>query len=157
MCAKPHKMLVLPDTRSTRNPEQQGYDCGLIAARCVLKYHGLDSSFADRLIPRPTVGITPDELINAFTLAGCRVAHGQWSLDTIKHARVPFIAYVNATDGIDHYVVVRGVGRNRVYFFDPDDGKKEQTIPVFMSRWHSVGPRNQLIVQGGMLIHERHK
>lgn len=140
-------MLRLPDTRT---PDQQWYDCGLICAYCVLDYYGKDRQFARRLSPTPTSGVSPRDLANVFHLAGLRVAQGAWELRTLRNLQSPLIAYVNASDGIDHYVVIEGAA-SRVHYFDPDTGRRNIPVDQFLARWHSVD-RGRPVTQHGMMI-----
>lgn len=141
-------MIQLSDTRL---PTDNWYDCGKVVARCVLDYYSIDESYSNRIIPTPTSGTSPVVLQQTFQLAGLHVAQGNWTIDVVKRLRDPFIAYINAYDGIDHYVVVRGVQRNRVYVFCPEDGLVSYPLPQFLSRWHSV-TNNLPIKNGGMLV-----
>jgi ABC-type bacteriocin/lantibiotic exporter with double-glycine peptidase domain len=144
-------MIQLTDVREPTI--DNWYDCGKLVCKCVLDYHGIDQSYANRIIPTPTSGTPPIQLEHAFKLAGLLVAQGSWSFETIKRLRDPFIAYINAYDGIDHYVVVRGIQRNRVYVFCPEDGLISYPIPQFLSQWHSV-TGNTPIKNGGMLCQQ---
>jgi Peptidase C39 family len=141
-------MLALPDTRF---PDQQWYDCGLVCAYCVLDYYGASRDYAKRLSPTATSGVSPRELSAVFNLAGLKVAQGAWDIRSLGGFRAPFIAYVNASDGIDHYVVVKGAGWSRVHYFDPDLGMKYASVTKFISMWHSVDA-GKPVKQYGMLI-----
>lgn len=140
-------MIRLPDTRFT---DQQWWDCGLVCAYCVLDYYEKPRDYALRLYPSPTSGVSPTALAHVFQLAGLKVAQGQWDIKTLRGLQSPLIAYVNADDGIDHYVVIEGAA-TRVHYFDPDYGRKNVPIDRFLTMWNSVD-RGRPVTQHGMLI-----
>lgn len=140
-------LLNLPDSRLHTDTE---YDCGLVCVRSVLEYYGKSLSYADRLRPTPTAGTSPTEIVTCLSLAGLKVVQGTWSLDMMRYAGFPVICAVNATDGVDHWVVIRQAAKSRVYYFDPEAGNKSLPSDTFQDRWTSVGPKSRLLSNFGI-------
>jgi ATP-binding cassette, subfamily B, bacterial CvaB/MchF/RaxB len=138
-------LIEIPDARTS---EDNWYDCGLVCTRAVLAFFGKPLDYANRLTPSPTIGTPVRSIIQTLQLSGLLVASGNMSVDILKRASTPIICCVN--DTLDHYVVVRGVARNRVYYFDPASGYTSSPVPKFLANWHSIG--SSLLSQFGIMV-----
>lgn len=141
-------LLDIPDARTDND---KWYDCGKVCARAVLKYYNVDLSYSDRLMPTEKSGTSLGDLALCFELAGRQVCQGTMSLDLLRSIKCPVIL-CTISESIDHYVVYRGIARQRVYVFDPDCGYVSSPISKFLGNWHSVDSCNRPLRQYGMII-----
>jgi len=128
-------LLTLPDIR-----QKDTHDCGEAAVRCVLEFHGITA--AVRLATRPH-GTDPVQIESAFRNLGLGVTAGEMSVDDLRHfcgLNRPVIALVHWPKWSDsHYIVVRGVSRNTVYFHDVLEGPGKTQKADFEAAWHADG------------------
>lgn len=128
-------LLTLPDVRQAAD-----HDCGEAAVRCLLEFHGITA--AVRLATRPH-GTDPVQIESALRNMGFGVTAGEMSTDDLRHycdRGRPVIALVHWPAGSDsHYVVVRGVSRNQVYYHDVLTGTGKTSRAEFDAAWHADG------------------
>lgn len=125
-------LLQLADIRQT-----SPHDCGPTAFRIVCDYFSIAP-------PAPAscdlTGLPPDYLESHLRRAGLRVQFGEMTVEDLRHhteQNRPVICLVNV-GGEGHYVVSRGVSRNRVYVQCPLKGRVDYSRRAFVSAWRDV-------------------
>jgi len=128
-------LLTLPDVRQAAD-----HDCGEAAVRCLLEYHGITAAI--RLATKPH-GTDPIQIESALRRLGLGVTAGEMTVEDLRHYcdhNRPVIALVHWPTWEDsHWIVVRGVSRNTVYFHDVLAGTGKAPRSEFESAWHADG------------------
>ena len=136
-------------------------DCGICALASIIEYYGgyvslerirLDAKASNE-------GTTALNLIEAakkygFDAVGIKVV--DLENDAIK---LPAIAHVNLKNGLQHYVVIYKIAKNKVVLMDPAKGKVVKTKEEFYKEWSNIlllfYPKNKIIIlkKENSLIH----
>lgn len=128
-------VLSVPGVR-----QQAEYDCGDAAAMTVIGFHKVQSNFK---LANSQQGTDPVSLETRLRNMGFEVLAGPARVEDLKHfsdTYRPVIVLVHWPDGLDsHYIVVRGVSRGYVYFFDPESGNGKLKADEFDKAWVAYG------------------
>lgn len=125
-------LLDLEDVR-----QRESDDCGRAVYRTVMKFYGIRQ-------PPPHVdplgGMHPAYLAAALRLAGLKVCEGEMDEGDLKYhcnRGRPVIALIHH-EGFGHYVTVRGVDRNKVYYQCPILGRCSLRVDNWRSVWYDL-------------------
>lgn len=153
-------ILDLPDPRAKGRPIE-GYECGDLAVRCVMRFHGLRQRERLVALSEPVHGADPASL-TSFVVSPLgeplRWAHGSMTVPDLRHyadTGRPVLTLVQAdtadgrTEG--HYVVVAGVARRRVHYLDPFSGMRAMREAEWDTRWHDTGRFGTLFRRWGLV------
>jgi HK97 family phage portal protein len=142
------KLLDLPDIRQTHN-----YDCGAACTRAVCEFFGAateeetEEDFIAQLNTTPADGTQFPDIIDLCQRRGLAVTTGKMDVDDLRRffkKGWPVICPVEMYGvGLDHYVVVIGVGLGQVFYHDParvegrerDSGRALMSEEDFLSIW----------------------
>jgi HK97 family phage portal protein len=163
------KLLDLPDIRQTHN-----YDCGAACTRAVCEFFGAASddeseeNFIAQLNTTPADGTQFPDIIDLCQRRGLAVTTGKMDVDDLRRffkKGWPVICPVEMYGpGLDHYVVVIGVGLGQVFYHDParvegrerDSGRALMSEDDFLSVWFDregeVPAEDQAYRQHGIAI-----
>jgi ABC-type bacteriocin/lantibiotic exporter with double-glycine peptidase domain len=143
---EPLMLLELPDVR-----QENGHDCGEAAACCVARFFG--TALLTRSLASPEDGTHPSALETVFRRAGFAVQAGTMTLADLKHHVAqgrPVLCCVAQHGG--HWVVVRGVGRGKVYYQCPVDGPLSMRAAEFASQWADVTRAGHEFARWGIAV-----
>jgi len=133
-------LLDLPDIRQRDN-----YDCGNAAVAVVLARYRVKATVNLATAER---GTGPDEIEQYFRRLGLRVIAGSMEIDDLRHMANtlrPVICLCTWPGDVDsHWVIVRGVSRNRVYYHCPQDGPESMTAEAWTAIWQATGRHGPL-------------
>jgi ABC-type bacteriocin/lantibiotic exporter with double-glycine peptidase domain len=147
-CGDTDVILDLP----TRLMESD-HDCGRACARSVLAFHGRRGVECFQVDPLD--GIDPGALERAYRSLGLPVIAGNFDLDSLRHfTRAGWPVQVAIQSGGDgHWVVVKGVSRNRVHVMDPEkDGRQFYTSGEFLDLWSDGTRHGASFVRWGLAV-----
>lgn len=143
-------LLKLPKVK-----QRAPYDCGEAAARCAFAYFNLE--YPDLTAagwPNPIDGLDPRVLEAVFRVAGLNVQAGEMTLEDLKHHAAndrPVLALIRlGKDG--HWVVSRGVSRNRVYVMDPAGVAGAYSSAEWHERWRDICRGGHVFYQFGIAV-----
>lgn len=125
-------MITLPDIRQDKE-----WDCGRAALRIICEFYNRPLPLFIANLTNEVVGLAPDTLEAAFRALSFKVISGSWTVDLLKSVTksgVPVVCLVQM-DGIGHWVVVKGVQRNRVYSQCPANGPTSTIIEQWDREW----------------------
>lgn len=125
-------LLDIPDIRQSGES-----DCGPAVFRAVAKFHGIRGA----TVPDHSeqYGLSPDALETAFRVNGLRVLSGEMDIDILRaitNRGWPVVCLVTTEESVGHYVVIRGVERQSVFYHCPSDGRCKLRIEDFDARWY---------------------
>jgi hypothetical protein len=66
---------------------------------------------------------------------GYEASIGQLSVPKLYDVKIPIIVALHTANGMDHFVVVRGVFGDRVYLADPIRGNYRMLVDQFDQEW----------------------
>lgn len=127
---------VLLDTRQDVRPD--GWSCGAIALAVMTTYHGVSFPAAYQELANPVRGLTDETAEAVVRRLFPRVALGHWGVAELRHfTRLgrPVMVLVTNDAPADHWVVVRGVARGRVYFHCGGVGRSSKPGVDFLRWW----------------------
>ncbi len=129
-------LLSIPDIR-----QADDYDCGSAAVAAVDTFHGARRRAPWNLSNR-TDGMSPDTVAALLRAMGYRVLSGPMvaGLADLHHytrAGLPVLCPITVDAG-GHWVVVRGVGRGRVYLHDPTHGARSVRAHTWLDGWRDT-------------------
>lgn len=139
-------LLDLPDTR-----QRAEFDCGAAVFRCVTRYW---EGRGRKIKSDPLHGTPVDQLEPAFRAAGYNVLSGEMDASTLRSLTSqgwPVCCLIQS-DGVGHWVVVRGVQRGRVYLMDPTDGLKSLAVGEWEAVWHDADRRGTVYRRHGLAV-----
>jgi ATP-binding cassette subfamily C protein len=109
--------------------QMEAVECGAASLGIILAYYG-------RIVPLATLweecGVSRDGT-NAWNLLQVAQRYGlkgnglKASIEQLKTLRLPYIIFWN----FNHFLVVEGLGKNRVYLNDPESGKRTVSMEEF--------------------------
>lgn len=135
-------MTPVPDIR-----QRTSHDCGPAAVAVVRAYHGLPAK--PWLKSDATDGTCPRAIEAELRSAGMGVAAGEMCIDDLRHygkTGRPVIAIVR-----NHYVVVQGVHRGRVYYQDPEHGPQSVRESEWSEWWRDNDRMGTEYLQWGIV------
>lgn len=115
-------------------------DCGVCALKSIISFYGGEISLEKLRLDTHTSesGTTALSLISAskrygFDSYGIKV-------DTLDgdDLKFPAIAHVTTKHGVDHYVVIYGITKDKVHLMDPAKGKVIMKKDEFMHIWNNI-------------------
>lgn len=134
--------------------QREPHDCGRAGARAVCGFLGVRVP-ADYFPADPMDGIDPGELERRYRGLGLSVVAGNFDLADLRHftkAGRPVHVPIQA-DGGGHWVVVKGVGRGKVYVMDPwPDGRQSYATADFLALWSDGTRHGAAYVRWGIAI-----
>ena len=105
---------------------------GAVASR-VLKHFGVPNVL--KIVNQELHGSSLMDLVDLFTRLGFKVLSGEMDISCLRHVTDQSWPAVAQLD--DRLVLVTGVERERVKFFDPVEGETEDPVSAFLARWGS--------------------
>lgn len=140
-------LLDLPIVR-----QRDAHSCGAAVFRCVTQYW---EGRGRRIKSHPHYGTHPDALELAFHAAGYHVLAGGMDLEQLKltTARGWPVCCLVKSEGEGHWVVVRGVWRNRVHLMDPADGLTSVPAADWLAGWSDFDRRGTVFRRYGLAVH----
>ena len=162
------QLIDLPDIRQTDN-----YDCGAACTRAVCEYFGVanaetEEDFIAQLNTTPEDGTQFPDIIDLCQRRGLAVTTGKMDVDDLRRffkKGWPVICPVEMYGiGLDHYVVVIGVGLGQVFYHDParvegrerDNGRalmsEEDFLRIWFDREGEVPPEDAAYRQHGIAV-----
>lgn len=132
----------MPTIRKLPDIRQDGaHDCGHAAMRCVIEYHQPGAVVVVNLAS-PQWGMDPATMESLFRAKlSWNTSCGERTVDELEYYcndGRPVITPIQL-HGTGHYVVVRHVTRNRVYYHDPVDGAGWMTVADWVASWRDGG------------------
>jgi hypothetical protein len=128
---------VLLDTPEIVRPD--GYSCGATTFEVMARHHGLDWSRVFRRLSTPDRGMpVPVALAILQTAFTCYSAGSGWTVADLRHhlrQGRPVACLVAVDEPADHWVLVRGLDRRRVYLHDPGEGRIDCSLRDWLRRW----------------------
>ena len=125
-------LLSIPDIR-----QQRDYDCGAAALDAVCRYWGKRAR-GPVALASPVEGMAPDTVAAWLRSLGARVlAGGLFGVSCLQHytrSGLPVLCPITL-EGVGHWVVVRGVERNKVYYHDPATGPDSMSARAWLDCW----------------------
>src|SRR5215470_4786803 len=130
--------------------QQLDYSCGAAAlATLMIYYFGEETSERD-ILNALIAGLTPDDLEGkkkrGFSLLdlrrvarakGYQAAGFKLTGEQLKQLATPVIVFVQPF-GYNHFAVLRGVDRGRVYLADPARGNLRMSMGRFLTEWGGI-------------------
>lgn len=130
------------DVMLTIDPVMQKfeYDCGAACVDAVIKFYGIRTCVGVLTLSNHIQGTSPDTIEALLRRAGLKVISGTMTTADLKHMTTtgrPVICPITTPEG-GHYVVVRGVGRGKVWYHCPSDGPKSMKISDWEANWNDT-------------------
>jgi ABC-type bacteriocin/lantibiotic exporter with double-glycine peptidase domain len=122
------------DTPALTRPD--GYSCGATCLEVLFRFHGVRFPAAYRELSSPEVGMAPEtvEAVLRAAFPNVVVARGTVELLRGLTAYTPVLCHA-VVGGVDHWVVVRGVARGRVYVHCPARGRGAYPAGEWAAMW----------------------
>lgn len=102
--------------------QKTDYDCGLVAMKQLLEYHGVKKNYSElkrMLKTNPENGTCIDKIKSALTKVGLSAFIGKMTIEDVCK-NVPVIAPIKSINsGEGHYVTAIGHDRSNLYIQDP--------------------------------------
>ncbi len=138
----------------TTNLRMEGdHDCGAISLRVVYRFHGLAMPAGYDRLANPARGLSPEAAEAALRAELDGVTSGQgWDISDLVHhlkQRRPVMCLVSVDEAADHWVVVRGHERGRVFYHDPAHGRGSKSIADWLEWW--TGPNDNAWKRFGLV------
>lgn len=132
--------------------QRDEFSCGAAVFACVTRYW---EGRGRKIKSHPHYGTHPDVLEMAFHAAGYHVLAGVMDLEQLKYTtgRGWPVACLVRSEGEGHWVVVRGVFRNRVYLMDPATGRADVSATDWLEAWSDFDRRGTVFRQYGLAVH----
>jgi len=115
-------------------------DCGVCSLACIILYYGGYVSIEKLRLDTHTGvhGTNALNLIEASKNYGF-ISLGVKVVDLLnEEIKLPAIAHVTTKVGLDHFVVLYKISKNKVYLMDPAKGKVSMPVLEFMGLWNNV-------------------
>lgn len=123
---------------------RDGFSCGAVSLDVLYRYHGYTLPRAYWDLSNPARGMAPETAEAAIRAQFVGVSWGQgWEIaDLSHHIKLgrPVMCLVSEAEAADHWVLVRGVQRGRVYYHDPSNGRESKKIADWLKWW--TGPKD---------------
>jgi uncharacterized protein len=153
-----HRDTVRPPPRHTLKQlrdqyvvkQQLDYSCGAAALATLMIYYFGEETSERNILDVLIAGLTPDELevkkTRGFSLLDLRrvaqtkgyQAEGfKLTSEQLKQLAAPVIVFVQPF-GYNHFAVLRGIDRGRVFLADPARGNLRMSMGRFMSEWGGI-------------------
>ncbi len=127
--------------------QQYDYSCGAAALATLIRYYWGDSATEDGVLlgvlsiltleevkERTENGLSLTDLKNVAVAAGYQATMGRRTLAEMAELKAPVI--VRTIQGeYKHFVVFRGVLKDRVFLADPSQGQVRMSFQEFAKRW----------------------
>jgi uncharacterized protein len=127
--------------------QQLDYSCGAAALATLMTYYFGEKTEEREIIQVLAAPFTKDELKlkeqRGFSLLdlkrvantkGYQAAGFKLTLEQLQHLAAPVIVYVRPL-GYNHFAVLRGIDRGRVFLADPSRGNLRMSVGRFLSEW----------------------
>jgi predicted double-glycine peptidase len=131
--------------------QRTDHSCGAAVFACVTHYWELKKR---RIKADPWNGKHPMELEPDFRKLGYFTFSGTMSLDHLRAvtaAGTPVCGLIQS-GGCGHWVVVRGVARNRVYVMDPAEGLHSISANEWEDRWFDADRQGTVFRRHGLAV-----
>jgi len=130
--------------------QQVDYSCGAAALATLMVYYFGDETSERDVLDVLIAGLTPDELeakkTRGFSLLdlrrvaqkkGYQAAGFKVTSQQLQQLATPVIVFVQPF-GYNHFAVLRGVDRGRVFLADPSRGNLRMSMGRFLSEWGGI-------------------
>jgi ABC-type bacteriocin/lantibiotic exporter with double-glycine peptidase domain len=139
-------LIDVPERR-----QRAEFDCGAAVYACITAYW---EGRGRRLKADPLHGTPPDQLEPSFRGAGYNVLSGEMDVATLRAlcGQGWPVACLIQSEGVGHWVVVRGVARGKVHFMDPADGFRSLPESSWQSSWVDTDRRGTVYRGHGLAV-----
>lgn len=122
--------------------QTEANECGLASLAMIAASHGLCESIADlrQKLPVSRKGVTVRGLVMMAESLGLISHPLKLELEDFRHLRLPCVLHWD----MDHFVVLRSVGRNSVVIHDPAVGARKISLREFSRRFTGVAVEFEL-------------
>jgi predicted double-glycine peptidase len=149
--AAPVMRHTLKELRDRAIVKQQGdYSCGAAALATLLTYYFEEATSEREILDALMAGLTKEEqrhkvrrgfsLLDLKAVAqrkGYRAAGFKLTVAQLPYLAAPVIVYVHPL-GYQHFAVLRGVDRGRVFLADPARGNLRMSLARFAAEWDGI-------------------
>jgi predicted double-glycine peptidase len=145
---KRHSLKDLRDRNVVK--QQLDYSCGAAALATLLTYYFGEEVSEQELLQILVSRLTKDEqrlraqrgfslldLKHVAQAKGYRAAGFKLTIEQLKQLAAPVIVFVQPL-GYQHFAVLRGIDRGRVFLADPARGNLRMSIGRFLSEWDGI-------------------